>query len=472
MIDRRWTALGALAVLLVGCGDMSNTADGSIRFVVVQSPAVIEEGFRCTDDLAVLFEGDDFVICGPESARDLATGMGRRGDIDGLDRDGDQATIDVPAEPTFYRHITPILEQHCWSCHHPDISETLPLATYDEVVEHGDLVREGLLTGSAPHRLLDLDGDCHNIVGLRQITPNEIATYMQWVDTGMVEGQPSAGVTPSPLPDVSADLTLAAPSYAPDGIERRCFLIEDPGVDEAAFITAWAFDFSAPETVINAYVASYPEARLRELQTLESSEAEPGWECPGNPPEARGLAGWTRGIDIVELPDGIGTPIAPDEPMVMVVTYRPSDSPVDAGFSLQTTTDVREPGRLVSLEDQEFVVPAGESFARTYSEESLGDRGIDSPTAIAGILPRMWERGVALESVIINNDGERCLADAPEVDFRNWSSAYFFNSPIPIAATDRITLECVFDTTTDSSPVAWGHDPQSDICAMALYVLE
>lgn len=471
MMPRILTLTALMTLTLAACGGPDNTRDpAGVRLVVVRGPAVIEEGFRCAEGLVPLYNGGDFVICGQESERDMATAMGLRGDIDGLE--GDEATIDIPSSPTFSQHITPILDQHCWSCHHPEITETLPLNTYEDVTLYGDDVRAALLAGTAPHRLLDIDGDCNTFEGLRQITPDEIGTYMRWVDIGMPQGDPALAVEPAPLPTIAPDLVVMAPEHVIEAHQSRCFLLPTE-IPRASFVTGYRAIPPDAQTEVLAMVVDAGTAA--DMARLDAADEAPGWDCAANPPPgtARGIAGWVRGLDVVEFPAGTGVPIDPSQRVIMVVnTRRASTEPLRAGFELQLSDEALRPGRIFSMDDLGFLISAGQERAATYMEVSFEELQLHDATAIAGLMPRIWERGVAIHAEIIADRERTCLADAPQIEFQNWSSPYFLSDPLPIAATDRIILECVFDTTADTSPVAWGFNPQSDICAMVLYVLE
>jgi hypothetical protein len=56
----------------------------------------------------------------------------------------------LPATPTFYKDISPILEDHCASCHRPGEIAPMPLITYDQVRPWASAIKEAVLMRKMP----------------------------------------------------------------------------------------------------------------------------------------------------------------------------------------------------------------------------------------------------------------------------------------------------------------------------------
>ena len=468
MTHRRRIVWSTLALaLLAACGETDGASEPSIEFDVVRGGDSGET--PCADELAVLFEGPDFVVCGPLSGEDLAVAIGQGVDADELELDVAPTQVLVPAEPTFFRHITPILDAHCWSCHGEGADAATPLVEYDAIVGYGAELREGLLEGDAPHRLVDANKECVELEGLRPMSLDEIGTIVQWIDAGMAEGSPNDGVRPESM-SIAVDWTVAAPSYAPADNERRCFMVEAGDLGSSGFVRGFEAVVSDPTLVLGAFVAAYDETRLREIEALAASSST-GWACDGVPPEGRGIGLWSRGIGGFELPDGAGVPVSTADVVVMEVTYLESDTPVDVRFELELANSAQA-ARILRVEDRDFVVPFGEASGRTYDQVLFSALGIETAVEITAVFPRVGALGVGLDASIVDDEGERCLVQAPDVPVANWSTPYVLTTAETVDPEDGLTLACEFDTTSVSAPVRWGYDRGEDTCSIALLVVQ
>src|SRR5712671_2318741 len=90
---------------------------------------------------------------------------------------------------TFTETIAPIVYQNCVTCHRPGEAAPFALITYDDVKKRGALIAS--VTQSRympPWHAAPGYGD---FIGEHRLTDDQIAAIGQWVDSGMVEGDPS-----------------------------------------------------------------------------------------------------------------------------------------------------------------------------------------------------------------------------------------------------------------------------------------
>ncbi len=83
---------------------------------------------------------------------------------------------DVPAknQPTFYRDVLPVLEQHCQSCHRAGGIAPIPFETYEETRPFAGAIRRATQEKSMPPWFADSNaGEFSNDPSLR---PEEIGT--------------------------------------------------------------------------------------------------------------------------------------------------------------------------------------------------------------------------------------------------------------------------------------------------------
>ena len=158
-----------------------------------------------------------------------------------------QTTAATPQEVTFTKHVAPILQRACQSCHRPDNIAPMPLLTYEQARPWAKSIKEKVLLRIMPPWYIDPN------VGIRKfkydggLSDEEIATIVKWVDSGAPRGNPAD--MPLPLvfddskwkigePDLIVQMLpkdLEIPGSGPD--QWRNF-IADSGLREDRYIKA------------------------------------------------------------------------------------------------------------------------------------------------------------------------------------------------------------------------------------------
>jgi hypothetical protein len=96
---------------------------------------------------------------------------------------------DVPAknQPTFYRDVLPVLEQHCQSCHRAGGIAPMPFETYEETRPFAGAIRRATQEKSMPPWFADSNaGEFSNDPSLR---PEEIGTLAAWAEAKSPAGE-------------------------------------------------------------------------------------------------------------------------------------------------------------------------------------------------------------------------------------------------------------------------------------------
>ena len=113
---------------------------------------------------------------------------------------------------TFTKHVVPILQRSCQSCHRPNSLAPMSLMTYDEVRPWARSIknRTGLRNrmGVMPPWFLEKDIGIQAIKDDMSLTEEEISTIAAWVDNGAPRGNPE---------DMPPPLAFAAPWRMGDG---------------------------------------------------------------------------------------------------------------------------------------------------------------------------------------------------------------------------------------------------------------
>src|SRR5208283_244583 len=98
----------------------------------------------------------------------------------------------APSEPTFYKNISPILQEHCQSCHRPGEIGPMPLVSYEQVRPWARAIRERVVRRNMPPWLVDRTNDAHypRFSNDPSLTPAQIQQIAEWADAGAPAGDP------------------------------------------------------------------------------------------------------------------------------------------------------------------------------------------------------------------------------------------------------------------------------------------
>ena len=89
-------------------------------------------------------------------------------------------------QPTFYKNVLPILQQHCQSCHRPGEIAPMPFVTYQQTRPWAAAIRAAVQSHKMPPWFAD--PCCGKFADDPSLTPQEITTITAWVDSGAPAG--------------------------------------------------------------------------------------------------------------------------------------------------------------------------------------------------------------------------------------------------------------------------------------------
>jgi hypothetical protein len=176
-----------------------------------------------------------------------------------------RAQSNATLTPTFYRDVTPILQQHCQSCHRPGQVAPMSLITYDETKSQALAVATAAKNRAMPPWFADPH------VGLfandPSLTPREIETLVGWANAGAPSGD--SHDAPAPVdwaatgnwriapPDLV--VTMPKPVELPaDGEVEYTYEIVPSGFTEGKWVQMSEVRPSSPENVHHAVVYVRP----------------------------------------------------------------------------------------------------------------------------------------------------------------------------------------------------------------------
>ena len=184
------------------------------------------------------------------------------------------------------------------------------------------------------------------------------------------------------------------------------------------------------------------------------------------------VAPWAPGRAVWTYPEGTGILVEAGRPLIMQMHYsNASEDPLDSttvNMNFETTVDHQLYARFFVNTDID--IPPGKSeHKETYSAKIGHYFGTNRPITIMGLVPHMHKLGKSEYGKVIRTDGsEECLMDVPRWDF-NWQLMYMFETPVVMQPDDRLHMECVFDSTSQTSTVSWGDGTNDEMCLFGVF---
>src|SRR6187397_546206 len=109
--------------------------------------------------------------------------------------------IAVAQGPTFTKDVAPILQQKCQECHQPGSIAPMSLITYEDARKYARRIRTKVSARLMPPWHIDKTVGIQAFKNDRSLSDEQIATLVNWVDSGTPLGSP-ADMPPAPkFPD-------------------------------------------------------------------------------------------------------------------------------------------------------------------------------------------------------------------------------------------------------------------------------
>src|SRR5437870_2611219 len=95
------------------------------------------------------------------------------------------------AQVTFTKHVAPILQARCQTCHHSGTFAPMSLVTYDETRPYAKAIKAKVAAREMPPWFIDKNVGVQSFSNDVSLTDEEIATITKWVDGGAPQGNPA-----------------------------------------------------------------------------------------------------------------------------------------------------------------------------------------------------------------------------------------------------------------------------------------
>ncbi|MEW6125714.1 MAG: thiol-disulfide isomerase [Acidobacteriota bacterium] len=348
---------------------------------------------------------------------------------------------------TFTKDIAPIFYSKCAECHRPGEIAPFSLMTYKETRPWGRSIREKVAEGAMPPWHADpAHGAFSND---RRLSKQEKETIINWVDTGMKEG--NAKELP-PAPQFTAGWNIGTPDVV---------------------LTAREFEVPANGTVNYQYFIV--PTNFKEDKWVQAAEVRPGNRAvvhhviafvvePGQLRAAfardgiLGLVGYAPGEGEVSLPDGEAKLVKANSMLVLQMHYttngtaQKDKTSIGLIFAKKPVQKIRMGGAALN---SRFVIPAG---ADSYEVTSRFRFKEDAH--ITDLMPHMHLRGKDFLYRLVLPDGTtKILLSVPRYDF-NWQTRYEFAQPVAAPKGSRIECVAHFDNSTKNK---WNPDATKEV---------
>jgi hypothetical protein len=430
---------------------------------------------RVGDPTADLNDAIQAVAAGVRPAHDETESLGCALDADRYSR--------LTKQVTYTRHITPILQAHCASCHRPQGVGPFPLLSYEDASKRAQMI--ATVTESrymppwhaAPHY-----GAFKNE---RRMTAREIALIAQWAAHGAPEGDSAEAPPPTPVPigwtlgEPDLVMTLPRAHEVPAAAGRdvyRTFVFGT--LAEDAVLKAVDFRPGPGGVVhhVNMFADAAGIVRRREQERAGKDATELGIEgiAPRELNDAY-ISVWSGGVFPARLPPGVGRPLKKGSDIVLEVHFRPT-------------------GRVVKSESALALYFAHEPVQRTALMFRAGTRKVDIPAGepryrVAWddiVFPVPMKVLAARGHMHLLGKEMKVAAELPSgsplpvlwlTDWNyEWQPFYEFTAPLELPKGTRLRGEAFYDNSEENplnphrppQRVKWGWNLDDEMCSFYL----
>ncbi len=357
---------------------------------------------------------------------------------------------DVPARPTFYADVLPILQENCQQCHRPSGSKIyrggvpMSLTTYEESRPWVKAIVKQTTSKEMPpwDASEEFDGVFRNERGL---TDSEIAILTRWADTGALRGRAEDGPEPLSWPDDEGwvmpnpdmILKMPAPYFVADDIEdlyteHRLELTEDIFPEDK-----WiqAIEFRRGSSAVHHFNIF---VKAKDDQESRGNGEYLGGATSGSPPHV-----W---------PEGYGSLLETGATLTFDVHYHKESGPGTGVWDQSSialkfaTKTVEHPIHFGPITNYSFEIPPLHPYwpggaARLFERD----------VTVLGMLPHMHLRGREARYVAFYPNGEQeTLLHVPDYEF-DWQEIYWYKNPKVLPAGTRLEIHMWFDNSPEEA---------------------
>lgn len=367
--------------------------------------------------------------------------------------------------PTFYRDVLPILQQHCQRCHRAGEIAPFPLVTFNDASAKSQKIAAAARDRKMPPWFAD--PCCGRFLNDPSLTPDEIATLVNWAQGGAPAGD-SRDAPPAPhrtegwnIPQPDIVVQMPKPVDLPaDGDIEYTYEIVPSGFREGKWVQMSEIRPSSRMNVHHAVVYVRPP----DSQWLRHAPAGVPFTASDLKTEQdRHDAHWTDadvllvyapGSSPDNWPSGMAKFIPAGSDIVFQMHYMAHGHAATDQSSIGIVFAKEPPKRRVltlQLTNDHFVIPPG---ADDYRVEARGT--LPNDATLLSFLPHMHLRGKRFEYRILHSGGRIDTLLRVHWNFY-WQMSYRLAKPMPLEAGTMLQAVALYDNSRKNP-----HNPDPD----------
>ena len=381
--------------------------------------------------------------------------------------------------------ISSMIYNNCTSCHRAgEIGAFLPLTNYSEVNDNKYWIAYAIESTDDRHGDPIMppwppDRQYSTFIDERYLTNEEVHNFLEWIDLGAPQGDPSLE---APMPDFPEGSSIGEPDivfeleepYFIEGNNEddyRCFIIPT-GFTEDKEIAAIEFRPDNKEAVHHSIITVVPGGYA---DSIDAQDSEYGYECYGgfNLDILTPLVdGYAPGMRTAPYPDGIGDVIPANSDLIVQMHYAPlnTDQIDQSSINVFFKEDpIDRQVQHLQHANPMFVLPPNQITEVTDVIE------VETDVSLVSILPHSHLLGESWEIYSVSADSDTTnIIKINNWDF-DWQSFYTPEYMIPIMAGSTIHMKAVYDNTAENPDnpsippeyVFWGDGTQDEMFFVA-----
>lgn len=292
----------------------------------------------------------------------------------------------------------------------------------------------------------------------RVLSAAEIQTISDWVDNGIQQGNLSQAPTPpvySNTPVIqNPDLVMQIPTYTVNAATDlyRCFVIQNTSPQDR-FITKVEVIPGNNSIVHHVVIVQDTNSTC---MSIDSATPAPGYTWPGGgfgSSTTTGVAGWTPGQGLYELPDSFGIRLRANSYIILQIHYKGGtfgevdSTQVRFALSNSVAREVKlRPiiSHINNLVNGPFVIPA--NTTHTFYEQTM----ITSDMSWLTIAPHMHLIARNIVVFAVNPLGDTIpLINIPDWSF-HWQGSYHYGQLVHVPQGSTLYATAFYDNTVNN----------------------
>ena len=368
-------------------------------------------------------------------------------------------------QPTFYRDVLPILQEHCLSCHRQGQVAPMSLVTYDETRPWAPAIAKSVQSKMMPPWFADPRfGHFSNDPSLTEL---QVETILAWVKAGAPAGDPHDAPSPPQWSEgwniTKPDVTLKMPvpvSLPADGDVEYTYEIVPTHFSEDKWVQMVEVRPSGPQYVHHAVVYIRPPDSnwLRHapigVPFTASTLSDPQDRLDAHGTTSDLLLVYAPGSSPDRWPDGMAKFVPAGSDIVFQIHYTTNGHAGNDQTSIGLVFAKTPPAQRVitlQLNDHAFIIPPGADDFRVETQGTL-----PNDATLLSLFPHMHLRGKRFEYDIVKSDGS--VETLLRVNYHfHWQLSYRLSEPRLLKAGTKLRAIAWYDNSRNNP-----HNPNPD----------